>query len=199
MADFEQAPLTSFRSTVFGGNVVVEVFGDRIQFGKPRTKMSTGQRAALGAATAGTSVVFTGLVKKDSEMTIVPLEIIDSIEVIARSTKDKAKHLSNTGVFPGRGNWTSSSLVLAFAGHSLDIPVDSNQADLICTLIRDASASRKQQLRSSEQSPSGVSEMVEVSGASGIADELKKLHDLLQMGALTEQEFNTQKSRILGT
>jgi hypothetical protein len=199
MAKIEQTPLISFRSNVFGDNVVVKVFEDRVQFGKPPPKMSTGQRAALGAATVGASVIFTGLGKKDSDSTIIPLEIIDSVETVARGAKDKAKHLSNAGVFPGRGNWRSSFLVLTFSGHTVEIHVDSNEAESIRVLISDLAASRRQQLRGSEQNFSSGSERYRESRSSGIADEIMKLHDLQRMGALTEDEFNLQKSKLLGT
>jgi hypothetical protein len=199
MIHSEQLPAISFRSIVFGNNVVVEVFTDRLQFGKPGPKMSTGQRVALGAVTSGASVIFTGLDKKGSELTVIPLEIIDSIEVVARRAKDKAKHLSNAGVFPGRGNWKSSMVVLTFAGHSLEIPADSDEADSIRILISDFSASRKQQLGDSDPNSLGTSGIARESSTSGIADELKKLHDLRQLGALTDEEFDAQKSKLLGT
>lgn len=199
MAESAQTPAISFRSNVFGNNVVVEVFTDRLQFGKPGPKMSPGQRVALGAVTSGASVIFTGLDKKGSQLTVIPLEIIESVGVVARGTRDKAKHLTNAGVFPGRGNWKSSLVVLTFAGHSLEIPADSDEADSIRILISDFSTSRKQQLRGSDQDSSGASGIAKDSHTSGIADELKKLHDLRQLGAITDEEFNTQKAKLLGT
>ncbi len=199
MAENEQEPIASFRSTIFGNNVVVEVFNDRVQFGKPGPKMSTGQRVALGSVTGGYSVIFTGLNKKDSELTVIPIEMIDSVEVVARGAKEKAKHLSNAGVFPGRGNWKSSTLMLTVAGHSIEIPVEKSEAESTRALISDFASSRRQQLRSSEGNSSSVSVIAAESSASHVADELKKLHELHQLGALTEEEFVAQKSKLLGS
>ncbi len=63
---------------------------------------------------------------------------------------------------------------------------------LISVLIKQADIEDKNQGIEQEQMP-----LLEKKSDSSVADEIKKLHELLKEGILTEEEFNAQKQKIL--
>lgn len=64
MTDQADAPLMSFTSHIDGKNATITLYGDRIEW-RRKSIMSTGAKAALGAATMGMSLLATGVKGKD--------------------------------------------------------------------------------------------------------------------------------------
>jgi hypothetical protein len=179
-------PLMKFKSHVAGKNADVEVYVDRIEWMK-ESRMGTASKLALGVGTAGMSLLATGVSgKKGTE--VIPIKSISSVVTKKDGIRFTAVRVITTGntidfrVGHGEAEGIRSCLI--------DLMLDKHPTQL-ATSSPPAPAPEVTNPVSSPQAASAPSTM-------SVADEIKKLVELRDLGALSDSEFEEQKKRLLG-
>ena len=103
-------PIIEFKSHIAGKNSDVAVYADRIEWAQ-QGGLSTG-KAALGAMTLGTSLLKTGISKKQQGSEVIPVKAISSV-----TTKKDGLRFTNVSVI--------------CAGNTIDFRVSHNEAEPI--------------------------------------------------------------------
>jgi hypothetical protein len=177
-------PVMKFKSHVSGKNADVEVYIDRIEYTK-EGRMGTASKLALGAATLGTSMLATGVSgKKGTE--VIPIKSINSVV----TKKD---------------GFRFTAVQVITAGNTIDFRVGHGEADGIRTCLIELMLDKHptQRIASSPPAPEAASavaapQVSSATSASSVADEIKKLVELRDLGVLSDSEFEDQKKRLLG-
>lgn len=168
-------PLMRFKSHIDGKNAVVEIYPDRVEWnrgGISPTKITT------GVMTAGVSFLATGLRRSKSGSEVIPMKAISSV-----TTK--------------RDGLMYTKVQVICSGNTIDFRVPHGDAPGITQVLTDLLLNRHpRQVPTHVPNSSGHQA---VSPGSGVADELTKLASLKASGILTDEEFQVQKRRLLGS
>lgn len=177
-------PIMKFKSHVTGKNADVEVYIDRIEYTK-ESRMGTASKLALGAATLGTSMLATGVSgKKGTE--VIPIKSINSVV----TKKDGIRF---------------TAVQVIASGNTIDFRVGHGEAEGIRTCLIELMLDKHQtqKIAPLPPAPEATSAIPTPPDAptpsiSSVADEIKKLVELRDLGALSDSEFEEQKKRLLG-
>lgn len=179
----ETSPLYRFKSHIDGKNADVSIFVDRIEWSR---KGGVSTAKVLGAAmTAGMSLVATGVSKRGSNSEMIPVK-------------------SLTSVISERDGLRFWKVTVTALGNSIDFRCDRSEADEVKRLLTELMVgSHPAQVKAAPSTgPVSVSAPTAPAPApvatSGIAEELKKLAELRDAGILTDEEFASQKAKLLG-
>jgi len=180
----ENSALYQFKSHIEGKNADVSIFADRIEWSR---KGGVSTAKVLGAAmTAGMSLVATGVSKRGSNSEMIPVK-------------------SLTSVISERDGLRFWKVTVTASGNSIDFRCDRSEADEVKRLLTQLMVgSHPAQVKASASAaPASVSAPIVSAPAvpaatSGIAEELKKLAELRDAGILTNEEFASQKAKLLG-
>lgn len=182
----ENSFLYQFKSHIEGKNADVSIFADRIEWSR---KGGVSTAKVLGAAmTAGMSLVATGVSKKGANSEMIPVK-------------------SLTSVISERDGLRFWKVTVTASGNSIDFRCDRSEADEVKRLLTQLMVgSHPAQVKASASTvPASVSAPIvpppaaAPAATSGIAEELKKLAELRDAGILTDEEFASQKSKLLGS
>jgi hypothetical protein len=175
-------PVMKFKSHVAGKNADVAVYFDRIEWTK-EGRMGTASKLALGAATLGTSMIATGVSgKKGTE--VIPIKSISSVV----TKKDGLRF---------------TAVQVITVGNTIDFRVGHGEADGIRACLIDLMLDKHptQNISATSIAPEvapAPSAPAPTASTLSVADEIKKLVELRDLGALTDIEFDEQKKRLLG-
>ncbi len=171
----EQAPLKSFKSHIDGKNADVEIYPDRIEWGRSGKVSLT--RMTAGVATMGASLAKTGL-RKGGGSEMIPIKSLSSVTA-------------------GKDGLRFYKVTLITTGNTIDFRVDKKTAEDVKSLVTQLilGTHPTQQTAPAEQ-PSSAPTPPPPSGS--MADELTKLAQLRDSGVLSPEEFDAQKARLLG-
>lgn len=176
-------PIMEFKSHVAGKNADVRVFQDRIEWGK-KGRMSTGAKAALGAATGGISLFATGVRGKAEDETIFVRSI--------------------TSVTSKKSGFTKNVVSVIASGNTIDFRCEQSEAVAFKKLLNDLVAGVLPQAGSAPQPaqapppvPSGPPQAAG-SAADEVMGQIQKLDELKQAGILSDDEFQQKKTELLG-
>lgn len=177
--------LMEFKSHIDGKNADVAIYQDRIEWSRDGRVSLT--RVAAGAATAGASLLKTG-VRKGGGSEMIPIRSISSVT----AQKD------------GLINW---KVVVIASGNTIEFRVDkstANQAKSLLTQLVTGSYTSAPSgpapvpaVPLTQPPPPPPSAPASTAASSSVADELLKLKQLLDAGVLTDEEFASQKARLL--
>jgi|688.fasta_scaffold428332_2 hypothetical protein len=176
-------PLMKFKSHVAGKNADVEIYVDRIEWAK-EGRLGTASKLALGYATVGMSLLATGVSgKKDTE--VIPIKSISSVVTKKDGIRFTAVRVITTG-------------------NTIDFRVGHGDAEGIRSCLIDLMLDKHptQVAASSPPVPDATiavtpPQQAPVPATSSVADEIKKLVELRDLGALSDTEFEEQKKRLL--
>ena len=176
----ETNPLYNFKSHIDGKNADVNIFADRIEWSR---KGGVSTAKVLGAAmTGGMSLVATGVNKKGGNSEMIPVK-------------------SLTSVISERDGLRFWKVTVTASGNSIDFRCDRSEADEVKRLLTQLMVgSHPAQVKASASvlAPIVPPPAAASAATSGIAEELKKLAELRDAGILTDEEFASQKSKLLG-
>lgn len=182
----ETNPLYHFKSHIDGKNADVNIFADRIEWSREGGLSKAKVLGAIG--TGGMSLAATGFRKKGADSEMIPVKSLTSVI----SERD------------GLRFWKVS---VTASGNSIDFRCDRSEADEVKRLLTQLMVgSHPAQVEASASTvPASVSAPIvpppaaTPAATSGIAEELKKLAELRDAGILTDEEFASQKSKLLGS
>ena len=170
----ETNSLYHFKSHIEGKNADVNIFADRIEWHR---EGGMSKAKALGAmATGGLSLAATGIRHKGgSEM--IPVK-------------------SMTSVMTERDGLRFWKVTVTASGSSVDFRCDKSEAEQAKSVLTQLMLGNhpSQQVPSA---PAVSASTPSAAPASGVAEELKKLAELRDIGVLSDEEFAAQKSKLL--
>lgn len=171
----ETNSLYHFKSHIEGKNADVNIFVDRIEWFR---EGGMSKAKALGAmATGGLSLAATGIRHKGgSEM--IPVK-------------------SMTSVLTERDGLRFWKVTVTASGNSVDFRCDKSEAEQAKSVLTQLMLGTHPAQSSS--SPAPATAITPPPTSSGVAEELKKLAELREIGVLTEDEFAAQKAKLLGS
>jgi Short C-terminal domain len=167
----------TFKSHVDGKNADVAIYLDRIEWAQPGGVSLT--RIATGAATGGISLLKTGI-RKGASSEMMPVKAMSSVTT-------------------GKDGLRFYKVTIIATGNTVEFRVDKKEGEAAKSLLTQLilgshPAQNLESAASIAAEPSGVPiGDVKVS----VTDELLKLVQLRDAGALTEDEFQTQKAKVL--
>ncbi len=175
----ETSSLYNFRSAIEGKNAKVNIFADRIEWSLGGG-VSTAK--ALGAlATGGISLAATGIRKKVTNSEMIPVKSLTSVTV------------ERDGLLFWKVTVTAS-------GNSIDFLTRRSEAEEVNSLLTQLMVgTHPAQLKPTTpmETVPIPSPVVEAKTEDPL-ERIGKLKQLLDAGALTQEEFNTQKAKLLG-
>ena len=180
----ETNSLYNFKSHIVGKNADVDIFADRIEW---NLEGGISKAKALGAlATGGISLAATGIRKKGANSEMIPVK-------------------SLTSVTAGRDGLRFWKVTVTTSGNSIDFRCDRSEAEQAKSILTQLMVgTHPAQLKptsplTTDPVPSPTISAPPPAATSGIAEELKKLAELRDAGILTEEEFASQKAKLLGS
>ena len=180
----ETSSLYNFKSHIDGKNANVNIFADRIEWS---LEGGMSKAKALGAiATGGISLAATGIRKKGANSEMIPVKSLTSVTV----ERD------------GLRFW---KVTVTASGNSIDFRCDRSEAEQVKSLLTQLMVgTHPAQLKPTTPMetvpvPSPTVSAFAPTATPGIAEELKKLAELRDAGILTDEEFASQKAKLLGS
>ena len=179
----ETNSLYNFKSHIGGKNADVNIFADRIEWS---LEGGLSKAKALGAiATGGISLAATGIRKKGANSEMIPVKSLTSVTV----ERD------------GLRFW---KVTVTASGNAIDFRCDRSEAEqaksVLTQLMIGTHSAQLKSIMPVETAPI-PSQPIFTSvptATPGIAEELKKLAELRDAGILTDEEFASQKAKLLG-
>ena len=176
-------PLMTFKSHVDGKNADVAIYVDRIEWAQPGAVSLT--RMATGAATAGLSLLKTG-VRKGGSAEMMPVKSISSVTA-------------------GKDGLRFYKVVVIATGNTVEFRVDKKDGEaakaLLTQLVLGSHPAQQRPAGSAALPPPTTTVPAPALASTPpvtVSDELIKLVQLRDAGVLTEAEFQSQKSKLLG-
>lgn len=178
-------PLMHLKSHINGRNATVTIYPDRVEW-RRKSIMTTGAKAALGVATAGMSLLATG-VRGTDEGEIIPI--------------DQISHVSRK-----RGMGLNTVVVLTTSAGDLELRVSHADADHVIELVNaikrgDYKGQPAPTPTPAPQAPTPAPIAPEPASAtpvgSSIMDQIAQLGQLHDAGILTDEEFAAKKADLL--
>jgi hypothetical protein len=170
----------TFKSHIEGKNANVDVYVDRVEWDRPRGL--SGAKLTTGVLTGGLSLLGTGVRSRKAGSEVIPVKAISSV-----MTK--------------RDGLRFTEVLLTCSGNVISFRVSHDQARVAKELLTSLILGRhpaQQQANQSSPNPIIAATPPTVPEDRGVADELAKLAELRTAGILTNEEFDTQKRRLLG-
>ena len=165
--------LLAFKSHIAGKNADVLIFIDRIEWAKEGS--IGGGRLALGAATAGLSLLKTGVRKKQQGSEVIPIKSISSV------TSEK------------NGYRTKVSVICT--GNTIDFRVSHDDAKQVKELITSLVLGNHPAQTSAQ--PTTAPPPPAAPAEPDVMEQIRKLGELKDAGLLTEEEFTSKKAELL--
>ena len=178
----ETNSLYNFKSHIGGKNADVNIFADRIEWS---LEGALSKAKALGAiATGGISLAATGIRKKGANSEMITVKSLTSVTV----ERD------------GLRFW---KVTVTASGNLIDFRCDRSEAEQAKSILTQLMVgTHPAQLKptsplTTDPVPSPTISAPAPAATSGIAEELKKLAELRDAGILTDEEFASQKAKLL--
>lgn len=176
-------PLMHLKSHINGRNATVTIYPDRVEW-RRKSIMTTGAKAALGVATAGMSLLATG-VRGTDEGEIIPI--------------DQISHVSRK-----RGMGLNTVVVLTTSAGDLELRVSHADADHVIELVNAIKRGdyKAQSVPTAAPAPHAPAQApvapvpVPAAGTS-VMDQIAQLGQLHDAGILTDDEFAAKKADLL--
>lgn len=179
-------PLMHLKSHINGRNATVTIYPDRVEW-RRKSIMTTGAKAALGVATAGMSLLATG-VRGTDEGEIIPI--------------DQISHVSRK-----RGMGLNTVVVLTTSAGDLELRVSHADADHVIELVNaikrgDYKGQTVPTAVPAPQVPAPAPVIPEPAAPAtpagpSIMDQIAQLGQLHDAGILTDEEFAAKKADLL--
>lgn len=160
--------LLQFKSHIEGRNADVLIYTDRIEWAREGL-LGTGGNLALGAMTAGLSLLRTGLKGKQQGSEVIPVKAISSVT----TKKDGLR-------------FTRVSIICS--GNTVDFRLGHDEARRVKELITSLVLGTHQ---SQAAPPPATAEP-------DVLTQIRKLGELKEAGLLTDEEFASKKADLLG-
>ena len=182
----ETEPLMTFKSHVDGKNADVAIYVDRIEWAQAGAVSLT--RMATGAATAGLSLLKTG-VRKGGSAEMMPVKSMSSVTA-------------------GKDGLRFYKVTIIATGNTVEFRVDKKDGEaakvLLTQLMLGSHPAQRPQPAAAPAvlpppPPAAPSPLAGGVSSVSVTDELLKLVQLRDAGALTEAEFQAQKAKVLGS
>ena len=164
-------PLMEFTSHIEGRNAKVAIYEDRIEWGRSSWHAPGGATAAV--LTGGMSLAFSG---KRKDTNLVPIRQIQ-------------------GVTTHRAGLRFTVVKVATAADIVEFHVTKPQAEEIKATITRLMLGGS----TPASAPGPAAGLPRPTAPASVADELVKLVQLRDAGALTDEEFAAQKAKLLGS
>ena len=175
----EQQSLMQFKSHIEGKNADVLVYPDRIEWAR-EGHLGTRGKLALGAMTAGLSLLKTGVSGKQRGSEVIPVR-------------------SMTSVTTERNGLRFTKVRVVCSGNTIDFRVGHEEAqrvkDLLTSLMLGSHPAQQRGNMDRDQSLPAVDP---ATGGDDVMEQIAKLGQLRDAGLLTEEEFSAKKADLLG-
>lgn len=201
----DSEPLLRFKSHIEGRNSDVAVFADRLEWDQPKGWGSTKGKAIAGAATLGASFLVTGVRgRRSTGSEIIPIKSISSITTQRDGIRfSKVRVICSGNTIDFRVSHEDADRVKALITSLIlgDRPVappstSSGQADW--PTGPPSSRSTWPQTAPPQSAAAPPPSPVAPPASTSVADELRKLAELRDAGVLSDEEFASQKAKLLG-
>jgi hypothetical protein len=167
-----------FKSHIDGKNANVEIYADRVEWERPHGL--SGTKISTGILTGGLSLLGTVLRSGRAGSEIIPIKAVSSV-----TTK--------------RDGLMFTKVQLTCSGNTIDFRVQHKDAQLATALLTDLILGK----HPAQQPVNQPAMSQDTSGSRGptanpsVADELVKLANLRAAGVITDDEFTSQKHKLL--
>ena len=164
--------LLQFKSHIEGKNADVLVYSDRIEWAREGL-LGTGGKLALGAMTAGLSLLKTGVRSKQQGSEVIPIKAISSVT----TQKDGLR-------------FTRVSIICS--GNTVDFRIGHDEAARVKELITSLVLGTHPSQQTAAAPPSAPAP-----AEPDVLTQIRKLGELKEAGLLTEEEFASKKADLL--
>jgi hypothetical protein len=171
----ESKALLEFKSHIFGKNADVAIFADRIEWSRDGRISAT--RLITGVGTGGISLLKTGL-RKSGSSEVIPITAISSVSKV-------------------RDGLRFSAVRVITVGNTIDFRVSHNESEPIKELLTELILGTHPALLE-DVTPTASPSLLGAAAPGGLAAEIAKLGELRSSGLLTEEQFETAKTKLIG-
>jgi hypothetical protein len=168
------APLHKFTSHIDGKNAAVSIYPDRIEW--DRSGGVSKGKMALGAMTVGMSLLATGVNSKKSSTEMIPVRSISSI-----ATK--------------RDGMMNTLVQVITSGNTIDFRVSHSEAKTVRDILNQLITGTHPE---TSTPPASVAPPAESAPPVDLVAQIQSLASLRDAGVLSEEEFASKKSELLG-
>ncbi|BCW36061.1 hypothetical protein StoSoilA2_21170 [Arthrobacter sp. StoSoilA2] len=178
----ETQPFFTFTSHIDGKNAKVSVYKDRIEWIKPRG-VSSGKLTA-GVLTVGVSLLATGFKNGKSGTEMIPVKSMSSVTT-------------------SRDGLLNSKVSVITSGNTVDFRVSHSEAAKVKEVLTQLILGTHPTQQSNEsapapQAPAPQAPATAPAAQGDVMEQLTKLGELKAAGIITEAEFESKKTELLG-